>query len=117
MRGAAAALALGLGATSLTGGHALAAKATRFWNLTANTVTRLELAPAGSGRWGADQAKNDRDGSVEHDERLKITGLEDGTYDVRLTDRKGRTCVVRNVAVSEGEVFSIEEKQLTDCGR
>lgn len=108
---------LSLGVLVLAGSSSvLAAKATRFWNLTANTVTMLELAPAGSGNWGADQAKNDKDGSVDHDERLKITGVVSGAYDIRLVDAKGRHCLVRNVAVSEGEVFSIEERQLTGCG-
>ena len=73
------------------------------------------MAPAGSEQWGADQAKNDKDGSVDHDERLKITGVVSGPYDVRLVDAKGRRCLVRNVAVTEGEVFSIEEKELTGC--
>lgn len=98
-------------------GAAAAAKATRFWNLTANTVTQLELAPAGTDTWGEDQAKNDKDGAVDHDERLKVVGVSSGTYDVRLSDSKGRHCVVKNVAVKEGDVFSIEEKQLAACGK
>jgi hypothetical protein len=32
-----------------------------------------------------------------------------------LSDKTGRVCIVRNVEVKEGAVFSIEEKQLTDC--
>ena len=108
---------LGLSLALLVSDAALAAKTTRFWNLTANTVTKFELAPAGSENWGADQAKNDRDGSVDHDERLKITGVSSGSYDARLADSKGRRCVVKNIAVTEGEVFSIEEKQLVNCGQ
>lgn len=110
-------LALSLMLLLLAAGTADAAKATRFWNLTANTITKLELAPAGTQSFGADQAKNDKDGAVDHDERLKITGVSSGAYDVRLADSKGRTCVVKNVAVKEGDVFSIEEKQLADCGK
>ena len=97
------------------GSMAADAKTTRFWNLTANTITKLQLAPAGTDTFGPDQAKNDRDGTVDADERLKITGVPTGSYDVRLTDAKGRTCTVKNLAVKEGEVFSIEEKQL-HCG-
>ena len=58
-----------------------------------------------------------RDGTVDHDERLRITGVEPGRYDVKLSDKTGRVCIVRNVEVREGAVFSIEEKQLTDCRR
>ena len=110
-------LALSIALVLMVAGAAQAAKATRFWNLTANTVTKFELAPAGTENFGADQAKNDKDGSVDHDERLKIVGVSSGAYDVRLADAKGRTCLVKNVAVKEGDVFSIEEKQLTDCGK
>ena len=97
------------------GSTAHAAKATRFWNLTENTITKFQLAPAGSETFGPDQAKNDKDGAVEHDERLKIVGVPSGTYAARFTDAKGRTCTVQDVAVKEGDVFSIEEKQLGDC--
>jgi hypothetical protein len=52
---------------------------------------------------------------VDHDERLRITGIEPGRYDVKLADRIGRACIVRDVEVKAGAVFAIEEKQLTDC--
>jgi hypothetical protein len=70
------------------------------------------LAPTGTDTYGADQAKNDKDGAVDHDERLKIIDTPTGTYDAKLTDSKGRKCTIKNVAIKEGEVFSIEEKQL-----
>jgi len=92
-------------------------KGIRFWNLTLNTITQLQMAPAGSDVWGPDQCKNDRDGTVDHDERLRITGVTPGSYDVRFTDNAGRRCTVRNVEVQDGAVFSIEEKQLADCGK
>jgi hypothetical protein len=91
------------------------AKDTRFWNLTANTITSLQLSPSGKNEWGRNQAENDRDRTVDHDERLKITDTEAGTYDVKFVDKTGRTCVVPNVQVKTGEVFSIEEKQLKGC--
>src|SRR5215475_9984458 len=90
-------------------------KPTRFWNLTVNTITALQLSPAGKQEWGINQCKNDRDGTVDHDERLRITDVGAGRYDVRLVDKTGRTCIVRDIDVKEGAVFTIEEKQLTDC--
>jgi hypothetical protein len=87
----------------------------RFWNLTLYTVTDLRMSPAGKDAWGPNQCENDRDGTVDHDERLRITGVEPGRYDVKLTDKIGRVCTVRNVEVKEAAVFAIEEKQLTDC--
>jgi hypothetical protein len=90
-------------------------KGIRFWNLTLYTITTFQLSPAGAESWGPDQCKNDRDGTVDHDERLRITGVEPGHYDAKFTDKIGRTCVVRNVELKHGAVFSIEEKELTDC--
>jgi hypothetical protein len=89
----------------------------RFWNLTLNTITQLQLSPAGKNAWGADQCRNDRDGTVDHDERLRITGIDPGRYDARFSDKTGRICVVRDIQVNDGAVFSIEEKQLTDCAK
>jgi len=93
------------------------AKDTRFWNLTANTITSLQLSPTGRNEWGRNQADNDRDGTVDHDERLKITETPPGMYDVRLTDKTGRSCVVPNIQVTAGAVFTIEEKDLKGCAR
>ena len=101
-------------------GSSLAAqdrKGIRFWNLTLHTITTFQMSPAEENIWGPDQCKNDRDGTVDHDERLRITGIEPGRYDVKLADKLGRVCIVRNVEVKDGAVFSIDEKQLTDCRR
>jgi hypothetical protein len=91
------------------------AKDMQFWNLTANTIISLQLSPPGKNEWGRNQADNDRDHTVDHDERLKITDTEAGTYDVRFVDKSGRTCVVPNVQVKTGAIFSIEEKELKGC--
>lgn len=93
------------------------AKDTQFWNLTANTITSLQLSPAGKNEWGHDQTGNDRDHTVDHDERLKITDTAAGTYDVKFTDKSGRSCVVSNVQIKAGAIFTIEEKNLQGCSR
>ena len=92
-------------------------KGIRLWNLTTATISSFQLSPAGKDAWGANQTLNDKDKEVDHDERLRITGIEPGRYDVKLTDRIGRLCVVRNIEVKDGAVFSLEEKQLTDCSK
>lgn len=86
----------------------------RFWNLTLYTVTSLQFSPPGQNAWGKNQTENDDDKTVDHNERLRITGLAAGRYDARLTDKIGRTCIVKDVEVKDG-VFTIEEKQLTSC--
>jgi hypothetical protein len=87
----------------------------RFWNLTRHTISEFYLAPAGTTNWGANQCKNDKDGTVDPDERLRISDTPAGVYDVKLADVSGRVCTVRNVKVEAGEIFSIEEKDLTSC--
>jgi hypothetical protein len=96
---------------------ALAAQKLQFWNETSHEMTGVYLAPAGTDKFGPNQALNDDDKSVSADERLEITGITAGHYDVKLVDTKGRTCVVRDVDVrTTGKVaFSISESQLTDC--
>src|SRR5271166_681071 len=96
---------------------ASAAERMRFWNLTSVTINELYLAPAGTTKWGPNQCKNDKDGSVDPDERLNITGITPGTYDVKLVDKKGRSCTVANVNVVGGKpyAFSIGEADLKNC--
>lgn len=88
---------------------------TRFWNLTANEINALHLSPAGTDKWGANLCAGDKDGGVDHDERLRITGVSTGRYDVKLSDKTGRTCIVKNVEVKAGDIFSIEERDLKEC--
>ena len=101
----------------MAGGGAIAAgsKGIRFWNLASFTIAKLYLAPAGSGKYGANQCENDRDGTVSPDERLKITNVVAGSYDLKLADDKGRVCIVKNVKVEADAVFSIEDKDLSNC--
>ena len=94
-----------------------AAERMRFWNLTTVTISHLQMAPAGTTNWGPDQCKNDPDGTVDHDERLNLTGIKPGKYDVKLVDKKGRMCTVSGVDVVGGKpyAFSISDKDLTNC--
>jgi hypothetical protein len=107
--GAAIALVLTLAAA-----QAAERRGMRFWNLTLYTLTSLQFSPPGQNAWGKNQCENDDDKTVDHDERVRITGLVPGRYDARLIDRIGRSCVVKDVDVNDG-IFSIEEKQLTNC--
>jgi hypothetical protein len=106
-------LALALAAAVATA--SAADRPTRFWNLTHNTVQEFQLAPAGTTAWGENQCKNDKDGTVDFDERLRITGIDSGRYDARIKDASGRVCFVRNITIEAGKVFSVEEKDLVDC--
>jgi hypothetical protein len=104
-------------ALSLAGTGQLAAqcKGIRFWNLTTATVSSLQLSPAGKDNWGPNQTLNDKDREVDHDERLRITGVEPGRYDAKVSYRDKRQCVVRDIEIKVDSVFSIADKDLTDC--
>ena len=92
-------------------------KPTRFWNLTAWTITNFKLAPAGTEKFGPNQCLNDKDASVDGDERLKITGVATGQYDARIVFKNGRICRAKNLSVVEGQIFDIGDKDLVDCSK
>jgi len=108
-------------ALSLAGTSQLAAqskgKGIRFWNLTTATVSGLQLSPAGKDIWGPNQTVNDKDGEVDHDERLRITDIEPGRYDAKVSYRDKRECVVRNIEIKADAVFSFADKDLTECSK
>jgi hypothetical protein len=90
---------------------------TRFWNLTHMRISEFYMAPVGTTNWGPNQAKNDKDGVSDPDERLNITGVQSGTYDIKVGDKEGRTCMIHGVKVEVGQIFSIDDKELTSCNR
>ena len=90
-------------------------KGIRFWNLTSSTISGFQLSPAGKNEWGPNQTLNDKDKEVDHDERLRITGVEPGQYDAKLTYSDTKQCVVRNIEIKADAVFSIVDKDLKDC--
>ena len=73
-----------------------ASAADRFflYNMTTSTIfTGVYLAPAGSDRWGGNQALNDKDKELDPSERLAIKDIARGRFDAKLVDPKGRTCI------------------------
>ena len=90
-------------------------KGIRFWNLTTATISSLQLSPAGKNIWGTNQTLNDKDKEVDHDERLRITNVEPGRYDAKVSYRDSRQCFVRDIEIRAEAVFSIADKDLKDC--
>jgi hypothetical protein len=103
----------------LTSAGELAAqgKGIRFWNLTTATVSGFQLSPAGKEAWGPNQTLNDKDKEVDHDERLRITGVEPGRYDAKVSYSGARQCFVRGIEIKADAVFSIADKDLKDCNK
>jgi hypothetical protein len=90
-------------------------KGIRLWNLTTSTISGFQLSPAGKNAWGPNQTLNDRDKEVDHDERLRITGVEPGRYDAKVGYRGSKQCFVRDIEIKADAVFSISDKDLKDC--
>ena len=89
----------------------------RFLNKTAATITELRFAPSGSRDWGPNQTENDSDRAVDVDEGLNLKGLAPGRYDVKIADKSGRSCIVRDVSVEGGHAYALtlSETELKDC--
>src|ERR1700720_1781542 len=92
-------------------------KGVRLWNLTTATISGFQLSPAGKDSWGPNQTLNDKDKEVDHDERLRITGVDPGRYDAKIIYRDKRQCLVRDIEIKADSVFSIADKDLKDCGK
>jgi hypothetical protein len=92
-------------------------KGIRLWNLTTSTISGFQLSPAGKSDWGRNQTLNDKDKEVDHDERLRITGVEPGRYDAKVSYRDARQCMVRDIEIKADAVFSISDKDLKDCNK
>jgi hypothetical protein len=96
--------------------HAFAADRLFLYNLTtATTFTGVYLAPAGSERWGSNQALNDKDKELDPSERLVIKDVERGRVDAKLVDQNGRTCIRRGIDLSKDTTFDIRDTDLTEC--
>ncbi|WOH79640.1 hypothetical protein RX327_27790 [Bradyrhizobium sp. BEA-2-5] len=92
-------------------------KGIRLWNLTSATISSFELSPAGKNEWGPNQTLNDKDKEVDHDERLRITGVEPGRYDAKVSYPDARQCIARDIEIKADAVFSIADKDLKDCNK
>jgi hypothetical protein len=81
----------------------------RFWNLTGHSIAEVYLAPAGTTNWATTRPRTTKTArSIRM--RLRITGVATGIYDAKLKDVSGRSCIVRNIKLQAGEIFSIEER-------
>jgi hypothetical protein len=92
-------------------------KGIRLWNLTTSTISGFQLSPAGKNEWGPNQTLNDKDKEVDHDERLRITGVGPGRYDAKVGYRDNRQCYVRDIELKTDAVFSISDRDLKDCNK
>ena len=93
-------------------------KGIRLWNLTSATIAEFQLSPPGKNDWGPNLTLNDKDKEVDHDERLRITGVEPGRYDAKVGYRGARHCFVRDieigapVATADGDTLVLSNRRV-----
>jgi hypothetical protein len=89
----------------------------KFWNTTAETITELYLAPAGTSAWSANLCLTDQDHAVDPDERLSLPGITGGSYEVRVVDKRGRKCLFHDLRLSGAGhyAFALSEEQMASC--
>ena len=92
-------------------------KGIRLWNLTTSTISGFQLSPAGKDAWGPNQTLNDKDKEVDHDERLRITGVEPGQYDAKVELSRRAAMPRAGIEIKADAVFSIADKDLKDCNK
>src|SRR3979409_1116736 len=90
-------------------------KGIRLWNRRPAALSGFQLSAAGKNEAGPNQTLNDKDKEVDHDERLRITGVEPGRYDAKVSYPDKRQCLVRDIEIKADAVFSIMDKDLKDC--
>jgi hypothetical protein len=96
--------------------HADAADRFYLYNLTASTTfTGVYMAPAGTDRWGSNQALNDKDKELDPSERLPIKDIGHGRFDAKIVDQKGRSCIRHGIDLSKDTTFDIRDTDLADC--
>ncbi|MBO0710440.1 MAG: hypothetical protein J2P47_04075 [Acetobacteraceae bacterium] len=107
-----------LGLVSSAGAASLSAAAAAFavYNETTGTeFVGVYLAPENTENWGANQALNDKDHALDTSERLLLKDIGPRRYDVRLVDRKGRSCILKGVDLTRDRSFEVRDQDLTNC--
>jgi hypothetical protein len=94
-----------------------AGKGIRLWNLTTATISSFQLSAAGQNKWSANLTLADKDKEVDHDERLRIAGIEPGRYDAKVGYPDGRQCLVRDIEIKPDAVFDVADKDLQECNK
>ena len=94
---------------------ASAAAADRFtaYNETTTTdFTGVFLAPEGTGKWGSNEALNDKDKSWDAGERLTILSANRGRFDLKVVDKAGHVCVKPGLDLTNDTTFDVRDEDL-----
>ena len=84
-------------------------------NSTDKNVHHLYLSPASANTWGPDQLGSGHSDVIDAGGKFTLTGVEDGTYDVKLTLEDGSACVAKGVKFEGDMEWTIDEDMMKDC--
>lgn len=84
-------------------------------NTTNRNIHHLYLSPANQNTWGPDQLGDEPKDVIEPGSAFTLTGVEDGTYDVKFTLDDGSTCIVSRVEFEGHMEWKIDDEVVNGC--
>ncbi|MFO0613737.1 MAG: hypothetical protein U0414_14175 [Polyangiaceae bacterium] len=82
-------------------------------NASSWAIHQLFLTPFDSTSWGEDQLGAD---TVKSGESLELQKIECDTYDIKLVDEQGDTCIVQDIDLClQDASWTLDDKELVGC--
>lgn len=94
-----------------------AAASPLLWNVSSQVLIGVYLAPPGSTEWGPNLAASAPGGGVATNQKLPLQGAAPGHFDLRLVEKQGRSCVIKDVTLRATGPYavSIGDPELKAC--
>lgn len=89
------------------------AGSTTFDNQSNWDIHYIYLSPSSQRTWGPDQLRPDQ--ILAAGTSLILTGIDCGTYDVKMVDEDGDECVVQEIELCGKEAWRIDDRELLSC--
>ena len=83
-----------------------------FENQSSWDITHIYFSPSKSKNWGEDQLGSD---ILSKGDRLTISGVSKGKWDVRVVDEDGDECIIGDVSITSNDKWVIEDDDLLAC--
>ena len=101
-------------------GAALAATAATAGDLQINNVTgknvhQLFLSPVSRNNWGPDQIAVNHNKIIGARSSYLLSGIADGTYDIKLVLEDGSVCVARKIDFEGNTEWTIDSRLMENC--
>ena len=84
-------------------------------NVTGKNVPHLYLSPVSQNNWGPDQIGVNHNDVIGAHSKYRLTGIADGTYDIKLVLEDGSVCVARKVEFEGDTLWTIDGNLMENC--